>query len=67
MCPSCQEIAAGNLARTKEAAERKKNGRGGNRHRSHTNKTPPHCEYPETCTCRHRPVADGYVNRDGVA
>lgn len=30
----------------------------------HTRKRKPHCEYPLTCTCQHKPIKDGYVRHD---
>lgn len=57
MCNSCKKLADRSLA--KQA-----NPNGGNRHTSHTRKTKPTCEYPLTCTCQHRKIADGFVPRD---
>lgn len=51
MCSSCRKIAADNRERLANGAIQ----------RSHLNKGKPHCEYPETCTCRHQPVGE-FVN-----
>jgi hypothetical protein len=59
MCQSCKDLAAVSLRRIQSG--------GGALHTSHVRRRKPHCEYPETCTCRHRPVADNYVIRDGAA
>lgn len=56
MCESCKLLADESRRRQEE-----KPG-GANRHTSHTRKKKPHCEYPQTCTCQHRPItAKGYT------
>lgn len=57
MCDSCKHLAERSLAR-------QENPSGSPRHISHLRKKKPHCEYPETCTCQHEPIAKGYVNGD---
>lgn len=55
MCVSCKQLGEENAARWVT----------GERQRSHTNKGKPHCEYPQTCTCRHQPVGE-FVNPKAV-
>jgi hypothetical protein len=55
MCQSCKQLGEENRERRVF----------GERQRSHLNKGKPHCEYPETCTCRHQPVGE-FVNRTKV-
>jgi hypothetical protein len=56
MCESCKTLA--------ERSRAWQYGRGGNRHLNHLRKAKPHCEYPETCTCQHRKIADGFVPKE---
>jgi hypothetical protein len=57
MCESCKELAA--MSRSLQ-----QNPRGNNRHTPHTRKRGLRCEYPETCTCQHRKIADGFVPKE---
>lgn len=52
LCESCKTLGEENRKRVESGSQRQL---------KHLNKGKPHCEYPETCTCRHQPVGE-FVN-----
>lgn len=54
ICPECAELADLATKFPNTGAARIK----------HTRKKKPHCSAPATCTCRHKPISDGYVAKE---